>query len=175
MNSMKLLSLVSLVVVGIFILYVILVPYIENRTALKSEEYIKSKEQQQTNLSTNTPTTVADIVATTTKPLITKPAPVDLVKTPTPTPTPSPVPTPVPVVLYTKATVATHSGESSCWSIINGNIYDLTSFVSNHPGGDRNILKICGKDGTAAFEGQHGGDSRPEATLKSFYLAPLTN
>jgi cytochrome b involved in lipid metabolism len=76
--------------------------------------------------------------------------------------------------LYTVSTVATHNSETSCWSIINGNVYDLTSFVGDHPGGERNILKICGKDGTSAFMGQHGGDSKPEKTLAGFLLGPLT-
>jgi cytochrome b involved in lipid metabolism len=83
--------------------------------------------------------------------------------------------TPEPASLYTKATVATHNSESSCWTIINRNVYDLTSFVSKHPGGDRNILKICGIDGTSAFTGQHGGDSRPESTLEKYLLGPLEN
>ncbi len=75
---------------------------------------------------------------------------------------------------YTEAIVATHNSEASCWSIIDGNVYDLTSFIGDHPGGERNILKICGKDGTSAFMGQHGGESRPENTLAGFLLGPLT-
>jgi cytochrome b involved in lipid metabolism len=179
MNSLKLLSLVGIVVVSISVLYVTLVPYIENKTSLNSGEFSASKEDQPSNLLTGTTSAVDATVASTAKPIIAKPVSTDPVKTPTPTPTPvptpapTPTPAPVPVVQYTKATVATHSGEASCWSIINGGVYDLTSFVGDHPGGDRNILKICGKDGTAAFEGQHGGDSRPETTLKEFYLAPL--
>ena len=66
---------------------------------------------------------------------------------------------------YTMAEVAKHNSETSCRSAINGNIYDLGAFVSQHPGGDRNILKICGIDGTMAFEGKHGGQNRPEKTL----------
>ena len=80
---------------------------------------------------------------------------------------------PAPKVGYTAAEVAAHGDASSCWTIIAGNVYDLTSFVGEHPGGERNILKICGKDGTAAFEGQHGGQSRPEATLAGFLIGPL--
>jgi cytochrome b involved in lipid metabolism len=87
------------------------------------------------------------------------------------TPTPIPAPT---VSGYTVANVAEHSGEASCWSIINGNVYDLTSFVTAHPGGDRNILKICGRDGTSAFMGQHAGDIKPETTLSKFYLGKLS-
>jgi cytochrome b involved in lipid metabolism len=75
--------------------------------------------------------------------------------------------------LYTKATVATHNTKASCWSIINSKVYDLTTYVSRHPGGSQSITGICGKDGTSAFTGQHGGSSKPEAILSGFYLAPL--
>jgi cytochrome b involved in lipid metabolism len=74
---------------------------------------------------------------------------------------------------YTAAVVATHNTTASCWSIINSNVYDLTSYISRHPGGSQNIIGICGKDGTSAFMGQHGGSSGPANILSGFYLAPL--
>lgn len=74
---------------------------------------------------------------------------------------------------YTLADVARHATEQSCWSAINGNVYDLTEWVTNHPGGSRAILSICGKDGSAAFSGKHGGQERPEQTLKSFLIGTL--
>jgi cytochrome b involved in lipid metabolism len=110
-----------------------------------------------------------------------KPAekPVVVTPTPTPTPTPAPVPSPLPAPSpapapkpsgYTMAEVATHNSSASCWSVINGSVYDLTSYVSRHPGGERKILNICGKDGTSAFLGQHGGDSKPEKILTSLRI-----
>jgi len=70
--------------------------------------------------------------------------------------------------------VAKHADASSCWSAINGNVYDLTKWVNQHPGGPRVILGLCGKDGTSGFVGQHGGQSRPETVLKGFLLGPLS-
>lgn len=63
---------------------------------------------------------------------------------------------------YTKAEVATHATTASCWTIINGNVYDVTSWISQHPGGSQAIKGLCGIDGSAAFNGQHGGQPRPE-------------
>jgi cytochrome b involved in lipid metabolism len=71
---------------------------------------------------------------------------------------------------YTLAQVATHSNASSCWSIVQNNVYDLTSWINQHPGGSQAILSICGKDGTVAFEGQHGGQSRPLSELQGFAI-----
>ncbi len=75
---------------------------------------------------------------------------------------------------FTKAEVATHNSASSCYTIISGKVYDLTKWISQHPGGERAILSICGKDGTAPFEGQHGGQSKQINILASFFIGNLT-
>jgi cytochrome b involved in lipid metabolism len=98
----------------------------------------------------------------TTKPVVTKPT-----TTTTTTTTSSTAKT------FTIAQVATHNSEANCYSAINGNVYDLTAFITKHPGGDRNILRICGIDGSAAFDGQHGGDSKPERILAGFEVGTL--
>lgn len=87
---------------------------------------------------------------------------------------PTSSPTPVPST-YALADVAQHNSQASCWTTINGSVYDLTSFISQHPGGERAILSICGIDGTQAFEAQHGSQGSPNAilaTLKIGTLAP---
>ena len=76
---------------------------------------------------------------------------------PTPTPTPAPVPTPTPVPTtpsYTAADVALHNKSSDCWMIVQGKVYDATTYVSSHPGG-RTILSGCGKDATSMFASIH--------------------
>lgn len=74
---------------------------------------------------------------------------------------------------YTAAVVATHNNTSSCWSIVNAKVYDLTDYISRHPGGSQSVKDICGRDGSSAFNGQHGGDAKPENVLSKYYLAPL--
>jgi len=71
---------------------------------------------------------------------------------------------------YTLAQVASHSNSASCWSIVNMSVYDLTTWINSHPGGSRAILSMCGKDSTSAFMAQHGGQSRPENELKTFFI-----
>ncbi len=74
---------------------------------------------------------------------------------------------------YTMAEVAKHSTKADCWTAVNGNVYDLTSFVTKHPGGDK-ILKICGKDGTATFTAQHGGQENPEKMIATLKIGVVT-
>lgn len=75
----------------------------------------------------------------------------------------------------TMTEVAKHSTDKSCYSVINGNVYDLTSYIYKHKGGASKILRICGKDGSSLFEGQHGGESKPEQILASLKIGPLSN
>ncbi len=78
------------------------------------------------------------------------------------------------VTLYTMADVELHSSQSSCWTTISGKVYNLTSWISKHPGGPEAILSICGKDGTSAFESQHGGNARANAELAAFFIGNLS-
>ncbi len=74
---------------------------------------------------------------------------------------------------YTLTEVATHGAEANCYTAINGKVYDLSAWINKHPGGDKAILSICGKDGSMAFSGKHGGQMKPEAMLVGFEVGVL--
>ena len=74
---------------------------------------------------------------------------------------------------YTLAQVASHGDGSNCWSAVNGSVFDLTKWIAEHPGGEGAILSICGQDGSAAFNSQHGGQGKPERVLESFRIGAL--
>ncbi len=77
------------------------------------------------------------------------------------------------VASYTSADVAKHNNESDCWSSINGKVYTLTDWIAQHPGGERGIIRLCGKDGSAAFNGQHGGQGQPMQALANLAIGTL--
>jgi cytochrome b involved in lipid metabolism len=77
------------------------------------------------------------------------------------------------MMVLTLETVAQNNSEESCWSIIDGSVYDLTDWISQHPGGASRILGLCGSDGTSQFQGQHGGSGSPESTLERYLLGAL--
>jgi len=110
------------------------------------------------------------------------PAPTPAAAQPSPTPaapvaTPTPSPTPTAEVTtqagYTMDKVRENNSASSCWSIISGNVYDLTKWISSHPGGRSAITGICGRDGTSTFNGKHRGDGGPASILSGYLLGPL--
>ena len=94
--------------------------------------------------------------------------------TPTPTPTATPTATPTPTVAgFTMTQVRANNTARSCWTVIDGVVYDLTKWISNHPGGSGAILFLCGTDGTNAFSAQHQNQARPAIRLDTYRLGPL--
>lgn len=77
------------------------------------------------------------------------------------------------VKTFTMQEVALHADTTSCYSVVNGSVYDLTTWIPKHPGGERAIKSICGKDGTDGFNGKHGGKPQQESTLASFKIGEL--
>jgi cytochrome b involved in lipid metabolism len=75
---------------------------------------------------------------------------------------------------YTMSQVAENNKKNSCWTIINGSVYNITSYIPTHPGGESEILQICGKDGSQLFAKpqQHktGGADRILSGFKIGYL-----
>eukprot|EP00980_Cylindrotheca_fusiformis_P020112 scaffold7176_cov134-Cylindrotheca_fusiformis.AAC.9 len=75
---------------------------------------------------------------------------------PTPGPTPDPTPQPTPGVQFiSSAQLQSHDTASDCWVAIHGNVYDLTVYAGNHPGGARVITNLCGTDGTTMYAAFH--------------------
>jgi hypothetical protein len=108
----------------------------------------------------------------------------DVLRGPAPKPTPSPTattaastPAPAPAktqeALYTMAKVKENNSATSCWSAINGNVYNLTKWIESHPGKPQPILGLCGTDGTSSFNARHRGQSNPTSTLAGYLLGPL--
>jgi hypothetical protein len=85
----------------------------------------------------------------------------------------SPTPTSTVTPGISMAVVAQHNTSASCYTVVRGEVYDLTKWISQHPGGEQKIIAICGKDGTSAFVGQHGGAPQQENILASFKIGVL--
>jgi Tfp pilus tip-associated adhesin PilY1 len=86
--------------------------------------------------------------------------------------------TEIETVSFTTEEVAAHSTEDDCWTIIGGSVYDITTYIPRHPGGDE-ILRACGADGTVLFqtrtteEGETVGSGTPHSNSAFSQLGPL--
>lgn len=65
------------------------------------------------------------------------------------------------VQTYSLEEVKKHNDNSSCWLVIHNNIYDVTKFLNEHPGGEEVLLEQGGKECSEAFEDVgHSTDAR---------------
>lgn len=80
--------------------------------------------------------------------------------------------------VFSMSEVAQHTSKEDCWTIISGDVYDLTEYINRHPGGDE-ILRACGVDATTLFnsrqtsDGQLVGTGTPHSQAASEQLANL--
>lgn len=63
---------------------------------------------------------------------------------------------------YSMADVAKHTSKTDCWVVVDGQVLDVTSFLSEHPGGELAILTFAGKDATEEFNMIHPPDVIPK-------------
>ncbi|KAL3442645.1 FMN-dependent dehydrogenase-domain-containing protein [Aspergillus insuetus] len=80
--------------------------------------------------------------------------------------------------VFDAAEVAKHNSKESCWVILYGKVYDVTDFLSEHPGGSKIILKLSGKDATEEYDPIHPPgileeNLKPEAFLGTVDPATL--
>ena len=75
--------------------------------------------------------------------------------------------------VFTAAEVAEHNDSASCWASVDGTVYDLTEWISQHPGGSARIERICGTDATATFAAQHSSSQEAQQELQSLKIGEL--
>lgn len=75
-------------------------------------------------------------------------------------------------VVLSAAAVAAHHTPGDCWVIMEGNVYDVTTYLSSHPGGAAAIINYCGADLTTAFN-QQGHSASARALFGQFFVGQL--
>jgi len=76
---------------------------------------------------------------------------------------------------FTEKEVRTHDDESSAWIVLDGFVYDVTSFLGDHPGGKEIVLPYLGRDATAIFsdEREHVHSEAAYNILKKYRIGVL--
>jgi len=73
---------------------------------------------------------------------------------------------------YTLEEVAKHNQKNSVWILIHHNIYDVSKFLDEHPGGEEVLLQHAGCDATEDFEDiGHSSDARD--LMKKYKIGEL--
>ncbi len=71
---------------------------------------------------------------------------------------------------FTKKEVATHNKEDDCWLIINGQVFDVTTFLNDHPGG-AGIITINGGEVCQEFADIHS--EHAHKMLREYHMGAL--
>lgn len=71
--------------------------------------------------------------------------------------------------------VQSHNTPEDCWATINGDVYDLTTWISRHPGGPTRIEGLCGTDGSDKFNRKHGKSNAAQGALVLLKIGKLAN
>ncbi|TAQ91013.1 hypothetical protein B7494_g604 [Chlorociboria aeruginascens] len=69
--------------------------------------------------------------------------------------------------------VSAHNKPDDCWIVVEGQIWDLTEFAPEHPGGAKLILKLAGKDATREFNEIHTSSLLPRTLTNSKLMGRL--
>lgn len=82
---------------------------------------------------------------------------------------------PAPTQTFTQTQVESHNTEDSCWVVHKNKVYDVTSFVQDHPGGEDYILDHAGQDVTKLMQDelQHLHSEGAYEMLDEFFVGSL--
>jgi cytochrome b involved in lipid metabolism len=128
---MKKLITISLFIFGVAVAAILIAGLVFQQ----EKKNIQTTNNQPANIkSTNTTPNITSQTTTTTK-----------------IPVKNPVTPVVKKITLNMAEISKHNSESDCWMLINGKVYDITSYFGNHPGGNGTMAATCGTDATDAY------------------------
>ncbi|XP_031388438.1 cytochrome b5 [Punica granatum] len=76
--------------------------------------------------------------------------------------------------IFTMQEASQHSSKDDCWIVVDGKVYDVSSYLDEHPGGDDVVLAATGKDATDDFE-DAGHSREARELLETFCIGELDN
>mmetsp|Transcript_44756 Transcript_44756/g.112236 ORF Transcript_44756/g.112236 Transcript_44756/m.112236 type:complete len:133 (-) Transcript_44756:316-714(-) len=71
------------------------------------------------------------------------------------------------------ADVKLRNKQTDCVIVIDNCVFDVTSYISRHPGGQASILRHAGKNATSFFDKQGSHTSGARKTLAKLYIADV--
>ncbi|AIF70128.1 hypothetical protein PAP_08740 [Palaeococcus pacificus DY20341] len=74
-------------------------------------------------------------------------------------------------IILTLEEVSKHNQSNDCWIIVENKIYNVTSFLNIHPGGEDAIIPYCGTNATEVFFSKH--DQGAYETLQQYYIGRI--
>ena len=76
---------------------------------------------------------------------------------------------------YTFEDVARHDAPDDAWCVVHDVVYDITHWISKHPGGSIPLRQYAGRDMTDAFNAYHGPSGKAARTLRAYAIGDLVD
>jgi hypothetical protein len=72
-------------------------------------------------------------------------------------------------------TLQQHNSLTDCWVVFQSNVYDMTSWVPLHPGGEQIYVNLCGTNNfEAAFVNKHGSSKNSKFLQETTLIGPFS-
>ena len=75
--------------------------------------------------------------------------------------------------VYTMDEVAQHNTDDDIWTVVDGEVFDLTQWRDRHEGGPSMIEGMAGVDASAEFHGMHGDAEAANILIHRFKIGDL--
>lgn len=59
------------------------------------------------------------------------------------------------ILNVTPSELVKHKSKDDCWTVLGGRVYNITPYLPFHPGGEKILMAVAGKDGTNLFMKTH--------------------
>jgi len=74
---------------------------------------------------------------------------------------------------FTLKEVQAHNTKDSAWIIVRNDVYDITKYITQHPGGEKVLLMAAGQDVTYLMETSHPFTRAPWKLLESYKIGEI--
>ena len=74
---------------------------------------------------------------------------------------------------FTAEEVALRNSPTDCWTIVNGFVYDVSTFAGRHPAGSEAIEEMCGVNSSEDYLDEHDGQREPSEWLETLKIGRL--
>jgi cytochrome b involved in lipid metabolism len=78
---------------------------------------------------------------------------------------------------YSLDDVASHNTTGDCWMAIHGKVYDITTYLPDHPSRPEVIERWCGKEASNAYDTKIKGrrhSQEADRQLETYFIGELT-
>lgn len=75
--------------------------------------------------------------------------------------------------IYTWSEVAKHNKDTDIWIVIDDNVYDVTNYSGEHPGGPIVLQNKAGRNATWAFEQASHSDNAKNSIMVKYKIGKI--